>query len=193
MTKSLRLFIAVIAILAPALHLASDVMEWAAGGGFSTAMLLVNYLGFLMMPFMIIGLYAVQRPQIDRRLGWVGLLGALLYGISFIYFSHTTLLSIEESVPNYEALWGKLGMVYTFHGGLMVAGGLLFGFASFKAGVLWRSAIIAFVIGILLNLLLSFLPLPEILQTAGSTLRNLGLIGMGVGLVMTPLQNEPVK
>ncbi len=44
--------------------------------------------------------------------------------MAFVYFAHTTLLSLEESLPNYEVLWQKLGSVYTFHGGLMVVGGL---------------------------------------------------------------------
>jgi hypothetical protein len=68
------------------------------------------------MPFLLIGLYAYQRP----RIGWVGLIGSLIYGVAFIYFAHTTLIALEESIPDYEMLWRKLGSVYTFHGGLMV-------------------------------------------------------------------------
>jgi hypothetical protein len=180
--------IAILAILAPALHLASDVMEWA-GGGFSTAQLLINYLGFLLMPFMMIGLYSVYSVQ-RRKIGWAGLAGAVLYSISFIYFAHTTLYALEERVRDYETLWNKLGVVYTFHGGLMVAGGLLFGFAVLKAGVFRRSAVIIFIAGILLNFLLSLLPLPEILQIVGSTLRNLGLMGIGAGLIVTREQGR---
>ncbi|MBX7174032.1 MAG: hypothetical protein K1X72_23880 [Pyrinomonadaceae bacterium] len=112
MTKNLCRIIAVTAIIAPTLHLISDAMEWGSGG-FSRIQLLINYAGFLPMPFMMIGLYAAQRPKI----GWIGLIGAILYGIAFIYFAHTTLLALEESLPNYEILWQKLGAVYTFHGG----------------------------------------------------------------------------
>lgn len=178
MTKTLYWIIVVTAILAPALHLMSDVLEWI-GGGFSRTQLLINYLGFLPMPFLILGLYAVQRPKI----GWAGLTGAILYGIAFIYFTHTTLLALEESIPNYEMLWGRLGGIYTFHGGLMVVGGLLFGFAALKAGVLWQKGVVLFITGLMLNLVLTFLPLPDILQTIGSTIRNLGLITIGFGLM----------
>jgi hypothetical protein len=178
MPKTLCWVIAITAIVAPGLHLVSDVLEWV-GGGFSHCQLLINYMGFLPMPFLMLGLYAAQRP----RIGWVGLLGSVLYGVAFIYFTHTTLYAIEESIPDYETLWRRLGGVYTFHGGLMVAGGVLFGLAALRAKVLWRSAVALFLIGIALNLVLGLLPLPDIVQTAGSAVRNLGLMGIGVGLM----------
>jgi hypothetical protein len=179
MTRSLRTLIAIITILAPGLHLASDVMEWANGGSFSQTQLLINYAGFLMMPFMIMGLFAVQRPKI----GLAGLAGAVLYSIAFIYFTFTTLYALQESIPNYEAMWNRLGPVYTAHGGLMVAGGLLFGFASIKAGVLRRAAVFVFIAGIIFNFALSLVPVPDIFQIIGSSLRNLGLMGIGLGLI----------
>lgn len=162
------------------LHLASDLMEWGAGG-FSRAQLLVNYAGFLPMPFMMIGLYAVQRPKINS----IGLVGAVLYGVAFIYFAHTTLYALQESIADYETLWTKLGWVYTLHGGFMVAGGLLFGLSSLKAEVLWKPGTVLFLLGISINLALSLLPLPEIVQIAGSTIRNVGLIGIGVILLFS--------
>lgn len=178
MTKSLVRIIAVTTITAPTLHLISDVFEWS-GSGFSRAQLLINYAGFLPIPFLMLGLYAVQRP----KAGWLGLTGALLYGIAFVYFAHTTLLSLEMSLPNYEVLWQRLGSVYTFHGGLMVVGGLAFGFSALKAGVLSRTGIILFIFGTLLNLLLALAPLPDIFQITGSAIRNLGLIVIGLGLL----------
>jgi hypothetical protein len=178
MTKTLSWVITITAIIAPGLHIVSDVLEWA-GGGFSPLQLLINYLGFLPMPFLMIGLYAVQRP----RIGWIGLLGSVLYAVAFIYFTHTTLYAIKESIPDYEALWSRLGIVYTFHGGLMVVGGLLFGFTALQAKVLWRGAVVLFLIGIALNLVLGLLPLPEIVQIVGSTVRNIGLMAIGVGLI----------
>lgn len=178
MTKTLHWIVAITAIVAPGLHLTSDVLEWR-NGGFSHLQLLINYLGFLPMPFLMIGLYAIQCPKIK----WFGLLGSVLYGVAFIYFTHTTLYAFEESMPDYETLWRKLGGVYTFHGGLMITGGVLFSLATLRANVLWRSAVILFLIGIILNLVLGLLPLPEIVQIAGSTARNLGLMGIGVGLM----------
>jgi hypothetical protein len=181
MMKIVYWVVAITAIVAPGLHLISDLLEWT-GGGFSRFQLLVNYLGFLPMPFLMVGLYAVQRPRIGR----IGLLGAVLYGVAFIYFTHTTLSAIEGSIPDYETLWRKLGGVYTFHGGLMVVGGGLFGLAALRAQVLWRGAIMLFLIGIALNLGMALLSLPEMGQIVGSTVRNLGLMGMGVGLIRSP-------
>lgn len=188
MTKSLVWIIAITTISAPILHLISDVLEWS-GSGFSRAQLLINYAGFLPIPFLMLGLYAVQRPKV----GWLGLTGALLYGTAFIYFAHTTLISIEMSLPNYVVLWQRLGSVYTFHGGLMVVGGLAFGFSALKAGVLSRTGIILFIFGLLLNLLLALAPLPDIFQTIGSAIRNLGLIGIGLGLLRAlSVNNQPL-
>jgi hypothetical protein len=65
----------------------------------------------------------------------------------------------------------------------MVVGGVLFAIASLRAAVLPRSAVLGFLAGVLLNLVFSFLPVPEEWQTLGSTVRNLGLIGMGAGLL----------
>jgi hypothetical protein len=35
----------------------------------------------------------------------------MLYGVAFIYFAHTTLVALEESIADYESLWRKLGDV----------------------------------------------------------------------------------
>ncbi len=130
MTRTLRWIIAITVIISSTLHLLSDVMEWTSGG-FSQTQLLINYVGFLPIPFLMIGLYAYQRP----RIGWGGLIGSVLYGIAFVYFAHTTMIAFEESISNYEMLLEKLGNVYTFHGGLMVTGGMMFGIASLHSKV----------------------------------------------------------
>ncbi|OLP15398.1 hypothetical protein BST81_26630 [Leptolyngbya sp. 'hensonii'] len=153
-------------------------MEWTSGG-FSRTQLIINYAGFLPMPFLMIGLYAYQRP----RIGLVGLIGSVLYGVAFIYFAHTTMIALEQAISNYEILLGKLEGVYTFHGGLMVVGGTMFGIASLHARVLWQGAVSLFMLGIILNLGVALLPLPDILQILGSSVRNFGLIAMGVSVI----------
>jgi hypothetical protein len=178
MERPLRQLIGTAAIVGPGLHILSDVLEWV-GGGFSPTQLWVNYIAFVLMPFLMVGLYAVQRPQA----GWAVLWGALLYGTAFVYFSFTTLYALSEHIADYAALWQKLGALYTVHGGLMVVGGVLFAAASRQAGVLPRGAVLAFLAGLLLNLLFSLLPVPDLWQTIGSTVRNLGLVGMGAALL----------
>jgi hypothetical protein len=108
-----------------------------------------------------------------------GLAGALLYGVAFAYFGHTTLYALAEAIPTYEALWQRLGAMYTLHGALMVAGGLLFAAAAWRAAQLPRAAVALFAAGLVVNLLLAVLPGPDILQTVGTALRNVGLVAMG--------------
>ena len=182
----LGIVIGVAAMVAPALHSITDVMEWLQGG-FSTGQLWLNYVAFLPMAWLLLGLYAVH----DREPGWLGLLGTLLYGAAFTYFAHTTLVALDEQVPTYEALWFRLGSVYTLYGGLMVGGGLLFGWAAWRAQWLPRFSIVLFSTGLMLNLLLSLLPAPDILQTLGSALRNLGLMAMGYFILFGQSRGEP--
>jgi len=178
MTRSIALLIAFGTVVAAALHQASDIME-LTGGGFSRTQLLINYAGFVLMPFAFIGLYAVQRPAIR----WYGLAGAFLYAVSFIYFAHTSLYALELAVPDYETLWQRLGFVYTFHGVMMIAGALLFSIASLRANVISRIGISIFLIGIVLNLTVGLMPVPDVMQIIGSTFRNLGLILIGIRLI----------
>src|SRR5262245_16149991 len=123
------------AMAAPALHTLTDVIEWGQGG-FSPAQLWLNYLAFVPLPAITIGLYAAQRPAI----GGVGLAGALAYGYAFIYFAHTTLVALSTGAPDYETLWAALGSQYTVHGVIMIAGGAAFGWATLRAAVLPRWA-----------------------------------------------------
>jgi hypothetical protein len=174
----LSIVVGVAALVAPALHSITDVLEWYYGG-FTTAQLWLNYIAFLPMPWLLLGLYSVREP----RPGAWGLVGALLYGVAFTYFAHSTLYAITEQVPTYEVLWARLGSLYTVHGGFMVVGGLLFALSVLRAG--WRPAwpLTLFAAGITVNLLLALVPAPDILQTIGSAVRNLGLIAMGYGLL----------
>jgi len=162
----------------PALHTASDLVEWMQGG-FSEWQLWLNYVAFLPMPAVMLGLYVVQR---SRASAWA-MAGAMLYGFAFIYFAHTTLFAIATRSTNYAQLWASLGAVYTAHGALMVVGGLAFGLASARAGVFPAWSVRLFLAGIVANLLLAVTPAPEMLQIAGSALRNAGLVGMGWWLV----------
>lgn len=178
MTPGMRRVVCWGAIVAPALHSLTDAMEWMQGG-FSPLQLWLNYAAFLPLPAVMLGLYAVQRP----RIGALGLAGALGYGFAFIYFAHTTLVAIARHAPDYAQLWHELGPTYTIHGALMIVGGAMFGIATFRARVLpaWTGAL--FLVGLAVNLAVALLPLPEILQTIGSTVRNAGLVAMGFGLL----------
>ncbi|MEM0912936.1 MAG: hypothetical protein AAGJ37_18320 [Pseudomonadota bacterium] len=166
------------AIVAPAIHILTDLVEWFSGG-FSSTQLWINYISFIVIPFLMIGLYAVQRPNI----GLLGLVGALLYGASFVYFAHTTLYAITENIADYESLWERLGTTYTVHGIMMTLGGMAFGIATYRAKVFPRWTAAMFLAGIALNISLGIVAAPDLFQTLGSAFRNMGLIAMGVYLM----------
>jgi len=166
------------AIVAPVLHCITDAMELRQGG-FSPVQLWLNYVAFLPMPWLLLGIYMVRSDE----LGPSALIGALLYGIAFTYFAHTTLYALQAQVPNYEVLWQQLGSMYTAHGAAMVVGGLLFARAALRTTSLPRPAVLLFGAGLLVNLGLALVPAPDILQTAGTVIRNAGLAGMGYALL----------
>jgi hypothetical protein len=170
--------VAVGAIAFPLLHSVTDIMEWSQGG-FSPLQLWLNYVAFLPVTALLVGLYAAQRPAIPV---W-GLYGAVVYGFAFVYFTHTTLYAIATRAATYEDLWAVLGATYTIHGGLMVVGGTVFGLAALRAGVFPRWTAILFLSGIALNFGLTLLPVPDLWQTLGTALRNGGLAGMGSSLL----------
>lgn len=176
--RQLHKLVGVAALTAPGIHTLTDIAEWIAGG-FSASQLWANYFAFIVMPFMMVGLYAVQRAKI----GSLGLAGSLLYGATFVYFAHTTLYALGAQVPDYETLWQQLGHLYTMHGILMILGGIAFGVASYRAKIFPRWTSVVFLAGIILNLSLTLVAAAELLHTLGSAFRNLGLMGMGMYLI----------
>ena len=181
MEEPVRKAIAYTAMAAPGLHTLTDLLEWVSGG-FSTVQLWLNYAAFLPVPVLVVGLYAAQRP----RIAYVGLIGALLYGFAFVYFAHTTLFALAQHISTYDQLWSELGWSYTAHGALMIIGGAAFGWATDRAQVFPRWISSLFLLGVGINLVLALLPLPDLLQTVGTALRNAGLAAMGWTLLRTP-------
>jgi len=184
--SALHVVVGVTAILAPALHTTTDVLEWTREG-FSATQLWLTYLAFLPMPWLLFAIYAIHksRPSV------LGLVGALLYGVAFTYFAHTALYALAEHTPTYEALWERLGATYTVHGAFMVIGGLLFAWSVLRAGWLPGFAIWLFVAGILINLVLALLPAPDILQIVGTAARNAGLVCMGYAILSGDRRTVP--
>lgn len=176
---ALRLVVGATAVAAPLLHCLTDAMEWYQGG-FSSVQLWLNYVAFLPMPWLLLGIYAVCAGELDAS----ALAGALLYGIAFTYFAHTALHALQSATPSYDVLWQQLGAAYTVHGALMVAGGLLFARAALRAPSLPRLTVVLFGAGLLVNLGLAVFSAPDILQVLGTAVRNAGLVGMGGALLL---------
>lgn len=178
LSKNLRLIVGFVTIIAFTLHILSDVLE-ILGGGFSVNQLWINYVAFLPIPFLMIGLYAFQCSSS----GWMSLTGAIAYGTSFIFFSGTTLYALVAKTVDYPTLVEELGSIYTFFGGLMVVGGILFGIAVIEAKVLPRWTGWLLIFGVSLNLLFSLLAFPDLSHIFASMVRNIAFIGMGVAII----------
>lgn len=140
---------------------------WAVIQSFKTAMCLLYLVG-------ITGLYARQ----GKAAGWLGLVGFLLFSLNWAIqmpftfteafilpplaaeaprFVESFLGIINESVI--EMNLGALPTLYTLAGGLYMLGSLLFGIATFRAGILprWAAGLLA-ISGPLSVILVSLLP-----------------------------------
>jgi hypothetical protein len=95
LTPSLRHLVGLAALIAPAIHVLSNLME-VLGGRFSASQLWINYASFMVLPFVMVGLHVAQRALG----GWPSLAGALLYGSSFVYFAGTTQYALVRKIPH---------------------------------------------------------------------------------------------
>jgi hypothetical protein len=159
-----------------ALYLVSDLIELAQGG-FSTPQLALTYVAEAAIPLFVLGLYAVQRP----RIGSLGLIGALTYAYTFVFFTSTVVYALVSHSKDWDALTHQLGAWITVHSALMIAAGLAFGAAVIKANVLprWTGALLM----LAMLLMVVATALPDAAQTAAAATRDIAFAGMGVSLL----------
>jgi hypothetical protein len=174
--------IGLVAVVASALYLLSDVVE-AMQGGFSVGQLWLTLIAEAAVPVFVVGLAVVQRPHLAR----LGLLSALAYAYSFVFFTGTVVYALVNATEDYAALTDQLGAAMVIHGAVMVFAGLGFGYAVLRARVLpgWSAA--ALMTGVVLVAVTQ--DLPEAVQVVAAGVRALGFAGMGVALmrlVLTP-------
>jgi hypothetical protein len=164
------------ALFFSALYLVSDVIELAQGG-FSTGQLVLTYAAEAAIPLFVIGLYAVQRPRIGR----LGLVAALGYAYSFVFFTGTVSFALATHIRSWDALVDRMGPWVTIHGALMLVAGLAFGLAVVRARVLPLWTGVTLMAGVILVAVSS--GLPEASQTAAAGVRDLAFAGMGASLL----------
>jgi hypothetical protein len=159
-----------------ALYLLSDVIELAQGG-FSTGQLVLTYISEAAIPLFVIGIYAAQRPSIGR----LGLLGAVGYAYTFVFFTSTVVFALVQHTSDWSALENQMGGWIAVHSVLMVVTGLVFGYAVVRAGVLprWTGALL--MLGMLSMVVAS--ALPAVVQTGAAALRDIAFAGMGAALL----------
>jgi hypothetical protein len=168
--------IGVAAVAFSALYLLSDVIELAQGG-FSTGQLVLTYISEAAIPLFVIGIYAAQRPSIGR----LGLLGAVGYAYTFVFFTSTVVFALVQHTSDWSALESQMGGWIAVHSVLMVVTGLVFGYAVVRAGVLprWTGALL--MLGMLSMVVAS--ALPAVVQTGAAALRDIAFAGMGAALL----------
>ncbi|MCU1501499.1 MAG: conserved rane protein of unknown function [Ilumatobacteraceae bacterium] len=176
--------IGVAAVVFSALYLVSDVIELVQGG-FSTPQLVLTYLAEAAIPLFVLGLCAVQRPQIGR----LGLVAAVAYAYAFVYFTSTVVFALVERTPDWTALQDRLGTWLTVHSVLMVVAGVMFGVAVVRAGVLSRWTGNALVVGMVLMAATS--ALPDAVRTLAAGVRDLAFAGMGASLLRITARPDP--
>jgi hypothetical protein len=174
--SSVARLVGVSALVFSVLYLVSDVIE-AAQGGFSDGQLWLTLVAEAAIPFFVVGLYLVQRPQI----GLAGRLGALAYAYAYVFFTGTVVYALVDGTRDYAALTADLGPWMTVHGAIMVVAGLSFGYAVVRARVLPRWTAIVLVAGV--AAVAATQGLPEAPQLLAAALRDLGFAGMGAALL----------
>lgn len=185
-TPALRTLIGLAAIAFPALYVASDAMELAAGGLY-TGQLIVTYVAEAAIPFYVLGLNSVQQPAG----GWLSLVGALIFGVAFVGFSATVLYPLVTGIRDADAVFDDFGAIYTVNAALALVGGLLFGASVLRARVFPEWTGLALIAGLLLTAVLAALGLSEGVQTTGTAIRSVGFAGMGVACL--GLQKRAVR
>ena len=173
--KLLHTLIGLTTLVSSIMYIISDSIELLESG-FSATQLYLTYAAFVLIPFFVLGLYALQMPQS----GWLGLIGALAYGLAFIFYSGTAVYALTAKTANYEILVIELGFLYTFHGALLVIGATLFGMEIIRAKVLPFWTGITLIIGAILGVVINLMGLSDIFQVISSAIRSVAFIGMGI-------------
>jgi hypothetical protein len=158
------------------LYFLSDVWE-AVQGGFSPAQLWLTLVAEAAIPVLVIGLYLAQRPRIARHAS----VAAGLYAYAYVFFTATVVLALVDGTPDYATLSEQLGVWMTLHGALMVVAGIWFGYAVVRAGVLPRWTGVALAVGVVV--VAGTQGLAEGVQLAAAGIRDVGIAGMGTGLL----------
>jgi hypothetical protein len=132
---------------------------------------IVHYLGIAMALLGLLGIVGLYARQVDE-VGWLGLLGCLLFSLFFAltlafqfleaFVSPLLAIAAPQLVEGFlgiasghatETNLGALPVVFTLTGVCYLLGGVLFGVATFRAGVLPRWAAGLLAVGTLLPIL----------------------------------------
>lgn len=162
--------------------------RWVVIQSFKMTMCFLGLLG-------IVGLYSRQV----KETGWLGLAGYLLFSLfyalttAFVFAEAFILPLLATASPKFvegflgivngaasEVSLGALPTLYAVAGAGYVLGGLLFGIATYRAGILPRWAAALFAAGAVLPIVLGMLPHP--LNRTFAVPMGVALVGLGYAL-----------
>ncbi len=182
-SKRLSVVVGLVAVVFSVLYFVSDLIE-LADGGFSTPQLTLTLFAEAAIPFVVVGLYLLQRPRIGR----LGLAGAIVYAYTFVFFTGTVVYALATTTSSWDRLVEQLGPWMTFHGVLMVVAGLALGIAVVQTRALPRWTGITLMVGMVFIAVSS--GLSQLAQTASAGVRDLAFAGMGASLLASPRRSD---
>jgi len=172
-TSAVARLVGLAAVTFSGLYVLSDIIETVAGG-FSGPQLILTLVAEAAIPFIVLGLYAVQRP----RIGWLGFVSASAYAYSYVFFTGTVVYAIVNGTSDYSDLTSKLGASMIVHGAIMVIAGISFGLAVIRAGVLPPWTGVALAVGVVA--VAATQAAPGGVQLAAAGIRAVAFAGMGI-------------
>jgi hypothetical protein len=164
-------------------YLLSDVIE-AAQDGFSTGQLVLTLICEALIPFLVLGIYAAQRPAIGRLGRW----SAFAYAAAYVVFTGSVVYALVKDTPDYDSLSDALGLWMIVPGILMLLSGIGFGVAVVRAGVLPAWTGWALAAGVVL--VVATQGAPEIPSVIAAGVRAAAWAGMGYALAAGPPKAE---
>lgn len=168
--------IGITAVAFSALYFASDLIELFQGG-FSTLQLALTFAAEVAIPYFVLGLYVVQRPQIGR----LGLVSSVIYAYTFTFFTSTVVYALVDHTSDWETLQEEFGAWLIIHSALMVVAGVTLGVAIARAKVLPRWTGITLIVGMVL--MVAATGLPDATRTMSAGVRDLAFAAMGASLL----------
>ena len=174
------------AVIFSGIYFLSDVIE-TIQDGFSGPQLVLTLVGEAAIP--LFGMTATgdrgvrsERENYESiRIGRLGLISAIGYAYSFVFFTSTVVYAIVNSTADYSTLTGDMGASMTAHGAIMVIAGVGFGLAVIRAGVLPSWTGVALAAGVVAVAATQIAPSGVQLMAAG--IRATAFVGMGCALL----------
>ncbi|MFX0073673.1 MAG: hypothetical protein ACFFAO_21555 [Candidatus Hermodarchaeota archaeon] len=175
--RSLSMFYGIIAIIGASLLTISDIIE-IIQGGFSQVQLTLTYISFLIFTYILV---ALQKEQEGRSIGYIG---ALIFGISYVFWAATVVYPMVEDIANYEQLIDRIGLMYYINGILLFTGTILFAYDVYRVNYYPRWTSIALIVGAVSSIVFPIIGISAYFQLIASSIRSVAFIGIGFFLLM---------